>query len=196
MTKVTTQNTSLSRRSLLLAAGGAALAGCTNQFAGNGLGSGGASTIDARVQETLNYLYQTYPGARDVEAKSNGMLVMPLVTEAGFGIGGSWGRGALLVDGATVDYYSQAKASVGLQVGAQQYAHVLFFMTEDALQNFRYSSGWVAGADIKYAVRTEGDRFSADTLAGSSPIIATVFGTSGLLIGATLEGAKYSRIIP
>ena len=32
-----------------------------------------------------------------------GMLVMPLVTEASFGFGGSYGRGALRVNGITVD---------------------------------------------------------------------------------------------
>ncbi len=80
------------------------------------------------------------------------MLVMPLVTEAGFGLGGSYGRGALRVGGTTVDYYSATQASFGLQIGAQQYAHVLFFMTEEALSEFRRSYGWAAGADLEYAV--------------------------------------------
>jgi lipid-binding SYLF domain-containing protein len=178
---------------LLLAAGGAAtaLAACDN-----GMASTGAGTIDARVDTTLNYLYSNYPGSRDLADKAVGMLVMPLVTEAGVVVGGAYGRGALRVGGATVDYYSQTKASVGIQFGAQQYAHVLFFMTEDALGEFRYSPGWVAGADVKYAVLNEGDRFSADTLSTTSPVIATVFGTSGLIVGATIEGTKYSRIIP
>ncbi|HBZ45566.1 MAG TPA: twin-arginine translocation pathway signal [Maritimibacter sp.] len=185
--------TDFSRRGFIVAAGGAAfgLTAC-----GNGLGSQGASKIDARVAETLNYLYSTYPEARNLSEKANGMLVMPLVTEAGLGVGGSYGRGALRVGGATVDYYSQAKASVGLQIGAQQYAHVLFFMTEDALGEFRYSPGWVAGADVKYAVLNDGDRFTADTLAGNSPVVAMVFGTAGLIVGATIEGSKYTRIIP
>ncbi len=68
---------------------------------------------------------------------------MPLVTEVGFGLGGSFGRGALQVGGATVDYYSAAAASAGLQVGAQQYSHVLFFMTPEALMEFApRPDGW------------------------------------------------------
>ncbi|MEO0587537.1 MAG: HEAT repeat domain-containing protein, partial [Planctomycetota bacterium] len=46
-----------------------------------------------------------------LEAKSTGMLVMPLVTEAGLGIGGAFGRGALRVNDITVDYYSATRAS-------------------------------------------------------------------------------------
>ena len=123
-------------------------------------------------------------------------LIMPLVTEAGFGLGGGYGRGALRVGNVTVDYYSVVKGSGGLQIGAQQYAHVLFFMTEAALQEFRQSSGWAAGADLEYVVSDQGDSLNADTNTVLSPVLAAVFGRAGLRIGATLQGSKYTRIIP
>jgi lipid-binding SYLF domain-containing protein len=88
---------------------------------------------------------------------------MPVVTEAGLGFGGSYGTGVLRVNNQTVDYYSAAAASVGLQIGAQQYSHVLFFMTAQALEGFRASPGWTAGADIEYAVNAEGEVLRADT---------------------------------
>jgi len=56
----------------------------------------------------------------------------------------------------TVDYYSAAKGSFGLQIGAQQYAHALFFMTPEALEKFRRGSGWAVGGDIRYASPEEG----------------------------------------
>ena len=121
---------------------------------------------------------------------------MPLVTEAGLGLGGGYGRGALRVGGATVDYYSTTKASAGIQIGAQQYAHVLFFMTDDALMNFRRSPGWAAGANIEYAFPDRGETLAAETTTQLAPIIAVIFGQSGLRAGATLEGVKYTRIIP
>ena len=182
----------LSRRGFIATlGGGVALAGC-----GNGFGSSGATRIDARVQATLQQMRTEVPQSRRLEDRAVGMLVMPLVTEAVFGIGGAYGRGALLVNGVTVDYYDQAKASVGIQAGAQQYAHVLFFMTEDALADFRTASGWVAGADLKYAVATEGGKLTADSMTTLSPVFAIVFGQAGLILGATLEGSKYTRIIP
>jgi lipid-binding SYLF domain-containing protein len=167
------------------------VAGC-----GNGVGSTGGATIDARVDTTLARMYSTYPGTRDLAEKSAGMLVMPLMTEAGLGLGGAYGRGALRVGGVTVDYYSAARASIGPQIGAQQYSHVLFFMTAEALEEFRRSPGWAAGADIEYAFRDLGETLTAETTTTRSPVIAIVFGQAGLRLGATLEGTKYTRIIP
>lgn len=163
---------------------------------GNGVGSSGAATIDARVDATLNEMYDLFPNTISLAEKSTGMLVMPLVTEAGFGLGGAYGQGALRVGGATVDYYSTTKASAGLQIGAQQYAHVLFFMTDDALMGFRRSSGWAAGADLEYVISDKGDSVAADSTTLRSPVLAAVFGRAGLRVGATLEGSKYNRIIP
>lgn len=163
----------------------------------NAVGSSGAADIDARVAATLDFLETNYPGTADLRARSQGMLVMPLVTEAGIvTFGGGYGRGALVIGDTVVDYYSATKASVGVQLGAQQYSHVLFFMTPEALTQFRTSPGWVAGADLTYAVVGEGQTFMTDTTTVRSPVIAVVFGQSGLIVGATLEGTKYTRIIP
>lgn len=183
----------LSRRAFALGALGATtvLGAC-----GNGIGGSGAQTIDARVNATLNQMYATYPNTLQLSQKANGMLVMPLVTEAGLGLGGAYGRGALMVNDITLDYYSVVKGSGGLQIGAQQYAHVLFFMTEDALSGFRRSPGWAAGADLEYVISDVGESVEAATTTALAPVLAAVFGRAGLRVGATLEGSKYTRIIP
>ena len=183
----------ITRRGVVGGLFGVALAaGC-----GNGINSPGRQAIDARVDATLNYLYSTYPGTRELRNDAAGILVMPLMTKAGFlTVGGAYGRGALRIGGTTVDYYSATQAQLGPQLGAQQYAHVLFFMTQQALQDFRMSPGWAAGADIEYVAKDQGGNISADTTTQLSPVIAVVFGQAGLMVGATLEGAKYSRIIP
>ncbi|MBP1804281.1 YSC84-related protein [Rubellimicrobium aerolatum] len=183
--------TILSRRSFLSLAAAPLLAGCAN-----GVGSGGAAIIDARVDSALSFLYSTYPGTRDLAGRASGILVMPVVTEVGLGLGGSYGTGALRVGNTSVDYYSATAASAGLQIGAQQYSHALFFMTPDALAAFRASAGWVAGADLDYAVIDQGEVLRADTTTTLSPVIAVVFAQSGLRMGATVEGTKYTRIIP
>jgi lipid-binding SYLF domain-containing protein len=180
------------RRTLGLLAGAATLPliGC-----GNGIGSDGGERIDARVAETRNFLFTEFPGTQDLASRAAGVLYMPLVTEAGFGLGGAFGRGALQIDGVSVDYYSTTKATFGFQIGAQQYAHALFFMTEEALAEFRRGSGWAAGADIRYATPEQGASIGKETTE-LDPVVALVFGQQGLIAGATLSGVKYNRIIP
>ena len=185
-------------RRMFLGSGAATLllAGCEDiTIGGNGVGGNGAAQIDARVDATQNYLFSNYPGTQSLANDANGILFMPLITEAGFGIGGAYGRGALRINGVTVDYYSSTKATFGLQIGAQQYAHALFFMTEDALGNFRRASGWAVGADVRYATPDQGASIGKETTE-LDPVIALVFGQQGLIAGATLSGVKYTRIIP
>lgn len=185
--------TTITRRAVLT---GAASAATMTAACNNGISGGGQNALDARVASTTSYLYTTFPGTVDLRDKASGILVMPLVTKAGFGVGGSYGRGALQVDGTTIDYYSATQASIGLQIGAQQYAHVLFFMTRDALFDFRNSPGWEAGADIEYVANDRGGNLSATTTTSLTPVIAVIFGQAGLILGATVEGTKYTRIIP
>jgi lipid-binding SYLF domain-containing protein len=184
--------TLISRRNFALSA----LATTTLSACGNGIGGSGASVIDARADSTLTFMYNNYPGTRDLAGKASGMLVMPVVTEAGLGIGGSFGRGALRIGQTTVDYYSAAAASAGLQIGAQQYSTVLFFMTQQSLTDFRRASGWAAGADIEYALNSTGETLRAETTTSLAPVIAVVFAQAGFRAGATIEGTKYTRIIP
>lgn len=182
----------ISRRNLLLGAGALPLLSAC----GNPLGNGASDRIDSRVESAIDYMVQEVPGTQDLVNNAAGMLVMPLVTEAGFGIGGAYGRGALRINGATVDYYSAVSGSFGLQIGAQQYAHTLFFMTPEALADFRQSVGWSVGADVRYAVNTTAGTIGFDSASITEPVIAVVYGQAGLIVGATLDGTRYTRIIP
>ncbi|WP_116131899.1 YSC84-related protein [Tropicimonas sp. IMCC34043] len=179
------------RRFLAVSAAATLVAGCDNS-----VGTDGATRIDNRVNATRDFLFRSYPGTRELETKAAGVLWMPLVTKAGFFVGGGYGTGALRISNITVDYYEAIQASAGLQIGAQQYAHALFFMTPEALVAFRTSPGWSAGADATYALIDQGGNLSAQTLISRDPVIALVFGQTGLIVGATLEGTKYRRIVP
>ena len=180
----------MTRRGFVAGAGALALAGCNN-----GVGSNGGAEIDARVDATKSFLFSRYPGTEDLASQASGVLYMPLMTEAGFGVGGAFGRGALRIGGATVDYYSATKGTIGFQIGAQQYAHALFFMTPEALEEFRRSSGWAASGDIRYATPDQGASIGKATTE-LDPVIALIFGQQGLIAGATLGGVKYTRLIP
>ncbi|WBU59091.1 YSC84-related protein [Paracoccus albus] len=181
----------LTRRGFIAGAAMLAVAACDN-----GTGTNATQTLEGRVNGTLNELISTYPNARPVLENAHGVLVIPVMTQAGLGISGSYGEGALRINNQTADYYSATQASVGFQAGARQYAQVLVFQTEQALANFRAAPGWVAGAGAYYALPKDGLSYGTDTITRDHPVVAMVFGETGIMAGAAIEGTKYTRIIP
>jgi lipid-binding SYLF domain-containing protein len=153
-----------------------------------------AAQIDAGADIALDRLYGRFPAAIRLGQQAFGMLIMPLMTEASFGLGGAFGRGVLRINTQSTDYYSAISGTVGLQIGAQQYSHVLFFMTQDALRGFQSADRWSAGADMRYAFVDQGGAISGDVFNAQWPVVAAVFGQAGLIVGASLEGTRYTRL--
>ena len=187
--------------SLVALAASAALAGCsTTASVTKPAEGGGASTaesrhaVDASYQETLDRLYASNPGSRELVAKARGVLVFPRVISAGLVIGGAYGEGQLREHGRVEGYYRTTTGSVGWQIGAQSRALVFVFMTEDALERFKAGHGWSGGVDASVAVLTVGANGALDANAAQAPTVAFVLTNAGLMAGATLEGTKVTRI--
>lgn len=153
-----------------------------------------AKEIDASVKACMDRFYKEVDGATEYIKASKGLLVFPKVVKAGFLIGGEYGEGALLVDGATVDYYNIASGSFGLQAGAQKKDIILLFMKKDALKDFQSSSGWKIGVDGNITLIDIGKGATADTINMKDPIIGFVFGQKGLMADISLAGSKISKM--
>lgn len=186
--------TSLTRRSILALAGAGALAAaCTSRPPVPG--DSGRAQIDRSVDDALNELYATVPGATELASQAKGVLVIPNIRKIGFFASGAYGEGALLIGPAKVDYYSLSAAGIGLTFGATAFNQALFFMTDQALQDFRVSDGWELGVDAAVAFQKQGAAAGVTSTQINRPITEVVFGQRGLIADASLAGAKYSRII-
>jgi len=152
------------------------------------------SEIEAGVDTTLERFYREVSSGKELVKKAKGVLVFPAVFKAGIGLGGEYGEGALQIKGKSVDYYSTAAASVGLQLGVQKKSIVILFQEEGALDKFRSSSGWKAGVDASIAVVKLGAGGEMDTAKHNEPILGFIIGQAGLMYNLTLEGAKFSKI--
>ena len=150
--------------------------------------------IDIEVSAALEKFKKEVLGAEKFLEKAEGVLVFPDVVKAGFGIGGEYGEGALLIKGKTVDYYNTAAASIGFQFGAQFKTVMLIFLKKDALDKFRNSSGWEAGVDGSVALIELGAGKDINTMNLQDPIVGFVFSNKGLMYNLTLEGSKITRL--
>ena len=151
--------------------------------------------IDMDIDRARAELFRTVPGTQQLATQAAGVLIIPEITEAGFMLGGSYGEGGLLIGDAKVDYFSFSAASFGLQFGAQRFSHALFFMTQETLAGFRNADGWQLGVDAEFVYQQDSGSVGVSTNTINLPVYAVVFGQQGAFVGATLQGAKYSRII-
>lgn len=172
-----------------------AFLGCTTTRPQDQASSASSRTsIDAQVDASLSKLYDSVKGSRELVARSSGVLVFPAVVGASMGVGAEYGRGALRVNGRTQSYYSTTSGSLGFQAGAQSKAVVYVFTTQAALDKFRNSKGWTAGADATVAVATIGANGSIDTNTLRQPVVGFVMTNVGLEAGVSLSGAKITEI--
>ena len=153
-----------------------------------------AAAIDADVHATVEHFFHQVGGARQLVNKSVGILVFPTVVKAGFGFGGEYGEGALLVRGQPNEYYNTVSASFGFQLGVQARSVIILFMTPEALDRFQLSDGWKVGVDGSVAIVTVGIGGSIDTNKITSPIVGFILDPKGLMYNLTLEGTKITRI--
>ncbi len=150
--------------------------------------------IDAEVKEAIANFHHATSAGKELASKSRGMLVFPNVIKAGFGIGGEYGEGVLIVDGKTVGYYNIAAASIGFQLGAQARSEIILFMNDKVLNSFRNSEGWKAGVDGSVALATLGAGGAIDSNTAREPIIGFIFSNKGLMFNLSFEGSKITKI--
>lgn len=153
-----------------------------------------AREIDASVNAALARFTDQVRGAREFLRAAKGVLVFADVYQAGLGIGGEYGEGALRIHGATVAYYSIAAGSIGFQFGAQKKDIILVFMQDKALRDFRAKDRWQVGVDGSVVLVNVGAQASIDTTKYNQPIVGFVVGQRGLMYNLTLEGVKISRL--
>src|SRR5579872_147297 len=124
--------------------------------------------IDASVDAALDRFTQQVSGADAFLRDAKGVLVFPDVVQAGIGVGGQYGQGALRIGGQTVAYYSLASASIGFQLGAQKKDVILVFLQDKALQDkalqdFQARQGWQVGVDGSVVLVNLGAHASIDS---------------------------------
>jgi len=153
-----------------------------------------AAEINAEVNAAVARFEKQVRGAHQFLHNAKAILVFPNVFQAGIGVGGQYGEGAMRIGGATVAYYSVASASVGFQFGAQKKDIIIVFLSSDALRSFRAKQGWQVGLDGSIVLVNVGAAGDINTMKINQPIVGFVVGQKGLMYNLTLQGTKITKI--
>jgi lipid-binding SYLF domain-containing protein len=128
--------------------------------------------------------------------KAECVIVFPSVLKAAFGVGGSYGRGAMVCRTGTAfsgpwgapAMYALEGGSVGFQLGGQATDLVLLVMNDRGAASI-LSSKVKLGADASAAAGPKGRDASADTDAYLRAEILSYSRSRGLFAGISLEGS-------
>lgn len=153
-----------------------------------------ADKINREADKAIQVFREDVNGAETFLAQAAGYLVFPRVIKIGIGFGGETGEGVLRVGGTPVDYYRTTAGSFGLQLGAQAKSIVIVFMTREALDKFRNSSGWKVGVDGSVALIDIGAGKTIDSNNIKDPVVGFIFGSKGLMYNLTLEGTYFAKL--
>ena len=149
--------------------------------------------IDTKADAAMERLHSVEGGKQFAE-KAKALLIMAGVGKGALIVGFEHGKGALRIEGETVDYYSLSAGSVGLQIGGEAKDIIIAFMTTEALDKFRSSNNWEAGVDGNIAMVAAGDGGALTNISGKEPIQAVVFDVKGLFFDLSLKGGKFSKL--
>jgi lipid-binding SYLF domain-containing protein len=176
------------------AAGAMVLAGCTANMGATPSAAERQATINRGADATLETLFSSVTGSRELVGKARGVLVFPRVAEGAFIVGASGGDGALRIGGVTKGYFRTTSVSFGFQAGAQSTALIYLFMTQESLDRFLSGNSWSVGTDASVSVIKAGANGTIDTTTVSNTVSAFALTNAGLFGGVNLNGARIARI--
>jgi lipid-binding SYLF domain-containing protein len=184
----------LTRRTL--AAATIALSTAFGPFAVSSAIADPASQLTANGEKALHRLEAVEPRSVFYARHAKATLVFPSVLKAGFVFGGETGNGVLLVNGHAGGFYNLSGGSWGLQIGAEDFGYVVFFMNDSSLDYLKKSHGFSAGTGPSVVVINAGAGAEANTTTLTHDVYAFPFNEKGLMADLTLQGTKITRIHP
>ena len=120
--------------------------------------------------------------------EAKGYAVFPNVGKAGFGIGGSRGKGEVFEEGKVIGSTTLTQLTFGFQLGAKAFSQIIFFQNKIDLDRFT-TGNFEFGASASAALITEGANASADYRDG---VAVMTYSKGGLMYEASIGGQKFS----
>lgn len=183
-----------SRRAAITLIGGTILAGCSGMESKRERVADAQSTVD-QATHTVGVM-RTSAGTRiaGLMQRAKAVLIFPDMVKGGIGIGGSRGQGVLLARHATgwsdPAFYESTAVSVGLQLGVEESAIVMFIMSQKALDGLLQTSSFSLKAQAGVAL-ADVNTATQEQLAGADVVVWSK--SSGAFGGLALSGSDIAQ---
>jgi lipid-binding SYLF domain-containing protein len=146
-----------------------------------------SSAVKTDVAATIDE-FKSNPNLTIFFEQAQGYVVFPSIKKAGFGIGGSTGKGQVFEKGELVGDSSVTQISIGIQFGGQAFKEIIFFRDKEALNRFTRGN-FEFGAQASAVALTTGVAVEAEYSNGVAIFTETI---GGLMYEASVGGQKFT----
>lgn len=144
--------------------------------------------LEKDANKTLNSMMEKAPKLKAFYDKAYGYAVFPKITKAGIGIGGAGGKGIVYKNHVAIGSSGMSQASIGLQLGGQQYSEVIFFENKKSFEHFT-NENLKFDAQASAVAITEG---ASVDVAYKSGVAVFTQAKGGLMFEASLGGQHFT----
>ena len=140
-----------------------------------------------KADEAIALFKKTDPSLARFFHTSVAWAVFPSVAKGAFGIGGAGGHGVLFEGGKAVGTTSLAQVTIGLALGGQSYAEIIFFETAAPLSDFK-------GGNFAFAAQASAIAAAAGVAANAKyeqGVAVFTHAIGGLMYEASVGGQKF-----
>jgi len=143
------------------------------------------AAADKQAQDAIVLFLKADPGLKKFLESSVGYAVFPDVTKGG--IGAAHGGGCVYEKGKLAGTASLTQVTIGLALGGQSYAELVFFETQEAFDSFKKSE-LAFSAQVSAVAAAEGASSNAKYRLG---VAVFTLARGGLMYEASLGGQKF-----
>lgn len=141
-----------------------------------------------RCDQTVELFKKTDADLDKFFGSAVGYAVFPSVGKGAFVVGGAAGTGCLYQGGAIIGQAKLAQVTIGLQLGGQSYAEVIFFQNEDVIASFKRNS-FEMSAQLSAVAAASGASANAKYRQG---VLVFTVAKGGLMYEASVGGQKFT----
>jgi len=159
-------------------------------FISCGPGKSGSGDVDALMQDARDAkmaMGQADDNVQELFNTSAGYAIFPNVGKGAYIIGGASGNGVVYQKGTMIGYSNLKQVDVGLQVGGKAYREVLFFKTQDALDDFKDGEYELSGNATAVII----EKGKSKTIKFEDGIAVATMPKAGAMVGVSVAGQRF-----
>jgi lipid-binding SYLF domain-containing protein len=150
----------------------------------------GKDKLRTHVDNAMKQLDESDPSLRDFLNKAYGYVVFPTAGKGGLIVGGAYGHGIVYEQGQMIGYADISQATVGAQIGGQEFTEIIAFENKAALDRFKAGQLKFA-ANASAVILKSGAAASAKYTDGVAIFVQP---KAGAMAEATVGGQSFSYL--